>query len=179
MVGELLERDAELAVLREAAADARSGVGRLVLVEGLAGIGKSSLLAFAGDGLPTLRARGAEVERDIPFGPSASCSSAGSRVWTCPTELVSLPVWPASASRSSAASPRDWTRAMARPELRHGLFWAVANLADEEPLALVVDDLQWCDDASLRWLAYLAPRLEEVPALVVLAHRTGERGVPD
>ncbi len=63
--------------------------------------------------------------------------------------------------------------------VRHGLFWAVANLADEEPLALVVDDLQWCDDASLRWLAYLAPRLEEVPALVVLAHRTGERGVPD
>lgn len=179
MVGELLERDAELAVLREAAADARSGVGRMVLVEGPAGIGKSSLLALAGDGLPTLRARGAEVERDIPFGAVRQLLER---------RIVRLDMADRARVLAGAASlaeqvvgggvPRLDTRDAAAG-LRHGLFWAVANLADEAPLALVVDDLQWCDDASLRWLAYLAPRLEEVAALVVVAHRTGERGVPD
>ena len=179
MVGELLERDAEIAALREAAADARGGVGRLVFVEGTAGIGKSSLLALAGDGLPTLRARGAEVERDIPFGAVRQLLER---------RIARLDVPDRARVLAGAAGLAEQVvgGVAARPDsrdaaagLRHALFWAVANLADEEPLALVVDDLQWCDDASMRWLAYLAPRLEEVPALVVLAHRTGERGVPD
>lgn len=42
----------------------------------------------------------------------------------------------------------------------HGLYWLTANLAERRPLLLAVDDLQWSDLASLRWLAYLPPRME-------------------
>ena len=42
----------------------------------------------------------------------------------------------------------------------HGLYWLTLNLAAERPLLLAVDDLHWCDRPSLRFLAYLARRLD-------------------
>jgi predicted ATPase len=60
--------------------------------------------------------------------------------------------------------------------VRHALMLLVSELAREHPLALVIDDLHWADGASLRWLAYLARRLDELPALIVAAARTGEQG---
>ena len=45
----------------------------------------------------------------------------------------------------------------------HGLYWLCANLAAERPLCLVVDDAHWADTPSLRYLAFLLPRLEELP----------------
>ena len=48
----------------------------------------------------------------------------------------------------------------------HGLYWLALNLAAERPLLLAVDDLHWCDRPSLRFLAYLARRLEDQPILV-------------
>src|SRR4051812_9744324 len=49
-----------------------------------------------------------------------------------------------------------------------------AQLADERALLVVVDDAQWVDAPSLRWLAYLAPRVGALHAVVALAVRTGE-----
>ena len=48
----LLERDAQLAALRDYAADARRGDGRLVLIAGEAGVGKTTLLEQFQAGLP-------------------------------------------------------------------------------------------------------------------------------
>jgi DNA-binding CsgD family transcriptional regulator len=56
----------------------------------------------------------------------------------------------------------------------HGLYWLCANLAAERPLALVVDDVHWADGASLRFLAFLLPRLEELAAAVLLGARPAE-----
>ena len=42
----------------------------------------------------------------------------------------------------------------------HGLYWLLNNLADGAPIVLAVDDLQWSDTESLRFLNYLAPRLD-------------------
>ena len=53
----------------------------------------------------------------------------------------------------------------------HGLYWLVAGLAADHPQLLVVDDLHWADDASVRFLEFLANRLEAVPALLVAARR--------
>ena len=53
----------------------------------------------------------------------------------------------------------------------HGLFWLTANLAAEGPLCLVIDDLQWSDPASLRFLIYLAHRLEGLGVMIVAAAR--------
>ena len=58
----------------------------------------------------------------------------------------------------------------------HGLYWLVANLAAARPLLVVVDDVQWADLASLRWLVYLARRLEGMPLGLLLAARPAEAG---
>ena len=80
------------------------------------------------------------------------------------------------ASRSPAPRrpPRAVFAARARATARrgasfaalHGLYWLTLNLAAERPLLLAVDDLHWCDRPSLRFLAYLARRLDGVPVLV-------------
>jgi DNA-binding CsgD family transcriptional regulator/tetratricopeptide (TPR) repeat protein len=59
----------------------------------------------------------------------------------------------------------------------HGLYWLAANLAAERQLVLVVDDAQWSDPASLRWLLYLARRIAGLPITVLAGIRTGEPDV--
>ena len=56
----------------------------------------------------------------------------------------------------------------------HGLEWLAANLAERAPAVLVVDDVHWADAPSLRWLAQLAARLEELRLGVLCAVRSGE-----
>ena len=58
----------------------------------------------------------------------------------------------------------------------HGLYWLTANVAARRPLMLAIDDLHWCDLASLRWLAYLLPRIEGLDLLVVVCLRAAEPG---
>ena len=59
----------------------------------------------------------------------------------------------------------------------HGLYWLAVNLSAEAPLFLGVDDLQWCDPASLRYLAYVVRRLEGLPVAAVCVVRSAEPGV--
>ena len=56
-------------------------------------------------------------------------------------------------------------------EALHSLYWLVVNLADRGPLLMVVDDCQWADRDSLRFLSYLASRIEGLPIALVLAGR--------
>src|SRR5207244_1759742 len=58
----------------------------------------------------------------------------------------------------------------------HGLYWLAANLAARRPLLLAADDLHWCDLPSLRWLAYLLPRMEGLDLLIVAGLRPEEPG---
>ena len=58
--------------------------------------------------------------------------------------------------------------------LVHGLFWLLSNLAERRPLVLAVDDLHWCDQESLRFLLYVAQRVSELRALLVVSARPGE-----
>ena len=58
----------------------------------------------------------------------------------------------------------------------HGLLWLTSNLAEEEPLLLLVDDAHRCDPQSLRFASYLLGRIEAMPVALVLAARTGEPG---
>src|SRR5205085_4413668 len=54
---------------------------------------------------------------------------------------------------------------------QHGLYWLASNLSADSPLALVVDDLQWCDAPSVRALAFIARRLDGQPLGLILATR--------
>ena len=53
----------------------------------------------------------------------------------------------------------------------HGLYWLAANVAEQQPAVICVDDAHWADAASLRWLAYLGRRLEGLPLLLIIAAR--------
>ncbi|HEV2811613.1 MAG TPA: ATP-binding protein, partial [Solirubrobacteraceae bacterium] len=173
MQGRLLERDGELAALDDLIAAAARGEGRLVLVEGAAGIGKSRLVAEAraharDAGFDVVAARGRELEREFPYGVVRQLFEAVLR-----DELFA----------GAAAS----ARAVFEPDAAgpsgdvsfatlHGLYWLALNLADDGPLLVAVDDLHWCDRPSLRFLAYLVHRLEGVAILVVGALRPSEAG---
>jgi DNA-binding CsgD family transcriptional regulator len=185
--GQLLERSEELARIESALAEARSGRGRFVVVEGPAGIGKTALLAAArtaaaDGGMRVLRSRGTELERDFAFGvvrqlfepPLAEASEleradlvqAAAGV---AAGLLGLPGAPA--PEGPPASGVDPSFAVL-----HGLYWLCANLAAAGPLCAVVDDAHWADAASLRYLAFLLTRLEELDAALVVATRPLEAG---
>ena len=90
------------------------------------------------------------------------------------------------AARWSRASTSRWSGSSSAPTsttsyaaserfaVLRGLREVTADLAATAPLVLCVDDIQWCDEASLQFLAYLVRRLEGLPVLVVLAVRSGE-----
>jgi DNA-binding CsgD family transcriptional regulator len=177
MRAQLLERETEVAVLAEALAAARAGEGRLVVVEGSAGIGKSRLLAEArtlasAEAMQVLSSRGGEHEAEFAFGvvrqlfePLLVSSPADRRA-----ELLSgaaalvEPLF--SIVQSPGPGQDDSPFAM-----QHGLYWLAANLAYAKPTCLVVDDLHWADAPSLHWLDYLARRLDGLPLLIVAATR--------
>lgn len=176
----LLEREAELQGLENALAIARAGRGSVTLFEGCAGTGKSRLLGEAArqaadGGMDVLRAVGDESERDFAFGVVRQLFEG--RLWRAdPVQRMELLAGAASIAwelfEPDPVSPpvRDTDAIL---QLVHGLFWVVQNLAEQRPLALVIDDAHWADAPSLRLLRYLANRIEELPVAVVVASRNG------
>ena len=175
--GELVERERELAVLRDVMTGAADGRGALVVAEGHGGIGKTRLLeeaaAVAGSaGLEVLQASGHDLEGEFAYGVALQLLQR---------RIVRAPAAERDAVLEGAAS-------LARPllegveplpaaeALQHGLFWIVSNLADRRPALIVVDDAHLADTPSLRFLLYLAQRVEELPVAVALAVRPGEAG---
>ena len=186
--GLLLERDRELERIRRFLQRARQGHGGALVVEGPAGIGKTTLLAAARDtagseGFRVLRARGAELEREFAFGvvrqlvePVVATASEEERAWILdgpPGVAAGLLGLGGRGEEGAGGSPGAPDPSFA---VLHGLYWLCANLAAEGPLALVVDDAHWADGASLRFLAFLLPRLEELALAVVLGARLAEAG---
>ena len=61
----------------------------------------------------------------------------------------------------------------------HGLYWLTVNVCAETPVMLVVDDVHWCDQASLRFLAYVGRRLEGMSLMIVMGLRRSEQSRED
>jgi DNA-binding CsgD family transcriptional regulator len=174
-VVQLLERDRELAAVGSLIDE-----GGVLVVEGGAGIGKTSLLDVAcrraaDAGCEMLRARGSELESAFAFGVvrqlfERRLADASAR------ERDELLVGPAAATRPLLSgelneAPADDTSFA----VLHGLYWLAANLASSRPLLIAVDDAHWADGPSLRWLAYLAPRVEGLALSLLVALRPGEQ----
>jgi predicted ATPase len=144
----LLEREPDAEALEGWLGEARAGLGRLVLLAGEAGIGKTALvrrfcarergprvLWGACDGLRTPR----------PLGPFVDIATA------------------------TGGALRDAVEAGAKPA---GCFEALlAELEDEQPTIIVLEDLQWADEATLDVLTMLGRRVESTAALTIATFR--------
>jgi DNA-binding CsgD family transcriptional regulator/predicted negative regulator of RcsB-dependent stress response len=178
----LLEREEELTAI-EASLE-RTGAetaGRTLLIEGPAGIGKTSLLGRLEDraiarGFRVMTARGSEIEREFGFGIVRQLFGSvlrpldqgeRSRLFSGPAALA--------AAIFGMADPGTLEVNAAEASL-YGLFWLTAALAEQGPLVFTIDDAHWSDAASLRFVQYLGRRLDGLPLLLCLAARPNEPG---
>jgi DNA-binding SARP family transcriptional activator len=177
----LIGRGAELSRLREALAEGARGRGQVVLVLGEAGIGKTRLLEeLAAEaearGARVLLGRAYESEQILPFGPWVDAIRTGKVL--AETEVLQAlgPAWRAELTRLFPE--------LAGPGLPPGtgdlrrLFEAVAELvsllAARQPLLLLLEDLHWADEMSLRLLAFLGHRAQAWCAAFVATARAEE-----
>ncbi|THI92729.1 helix-turn-helix transcriptional regulator, partial [Nocardioides sp.] len=148
----LLERESFLDAFEEYAEAAARGSGRLVLLSGDAGIGKSALVEAFRERRPELR-----------------------WLWgACDASFTPRPLGPLFEVASQAGGEfRDLARAAAD---RTELFARSVAALDRpgETTVLVVEDLHGADDATLDWVSYLGRRLGRIHALVILTYRTSE-----
>lgn len=169
----IYEREAELDAIAALLEDARRGDGGLLVFEGPAGIGKTALLREAGDlasGFRVLGATAAPLDAERPFGLVHALFGdvlrAADAAWR--ERLLAGAAGRAAALllEGSAEAPTGSSAG-----LLHALYWLCANVAEQEPLLLVVDDLQWADALSLRFLGFLSRRLDGLTVAVLAGTR--------
>ncbi|HST39331.1 MAG TPA: AAA family ATPase, partial [Conexibacter sp.] len=175
-----LERDWEIGAVHDAIEAACASSGRILLLEGAAGLGKTQLLALTTRhaqerGMVVLRARGGELERQYPFGVALQLfepylTNAGARERRRVLAGAAAHAEPALTGRVRI---QDQTGPPEFP-LLHGLHWVAANIAEQKPLLLAVDDAHVADDASMRALLYTAQRSVDLPLLIVITTRPRE-----
>jgi DNA-binding CsgD family transcriptional regulator len=176
-VNVLLERDDEIGALELSLRELVAGRGGLVFVEAAAGIGKTALLRHVRDtaraaGLIVLSARGAELERNFTFGAVRQLFEPV-LPGTGPARRRLFTGAAAETERLFVASDAPATDSL--HQLLNGLYWLLVNLVAATPAVVLVDDAQWVDVPSLRFLGFLARRLDSLPVTVVVASRAGER----
>jgi DNA-binding CsgD family transcriptional regulator/tetratricopeptide (TPR) repeat protein len=148
----LIGRSAELAALEAALEAASRGQGRLVVVEGDAGIGKSRLVET--------------------FTASAATKGARVLVGCCPPLVEDLPYAPVLDILRQLGEPAGTHQ----PGDRGRFFRQVADLlaGDGTPTVAVVEDLHWADGSTRDLLAFLARTLRDSAVLLVLTVRGDE-----
>lgn len=181
---DLLERDAELTTLSELLAATGKGASGVAVIEGEAGIGKTALVRAVEQagrtlGMTVCSASSHQVESGFALGVvrqvfepvlRASGEAGQAAIFTDSAGLAASLL----SHRTLQATP-EAAASMSFAAL-HSLYWLTANLAARGPLLITVDDVQWADEPSRRWLAHLARRLGDLPVLMVLAVNTSEQG---
>jgi DNA-binding CsgD family transcriptional regulator/tetratricopeptide (TPR) repeat protein len=178
----LLERDALLQAITAALDAIEADAGEALLLEGHAGMGKTRLHEAALDearrrGMRVLRAAGAELEQNVAFGVARQLVRA------------LLHDLPAEGRRAFLAEAPERVRSLAGPReelpepdhdgdltVSHGLFAVMAGAAETRPTLLAIDDLHWCDVASLEFVLYVLHRLDELRVALVMTRRPGGVG---
>jgi tetratricopeptide (TPR) repeat protein len=179
----LVGRELEMTRLRIALDEAIRGEGQFVVVQGEAGVGKSRLVAeLATEALKVdccvLLGHCYEAEQILPFGAWVDALRTGGI-----TEAMEL----------LRSLPSSWRRELARllPELdpraadssfgspdHLRLFEAMTELlrglAARQPVVLILEDLHWADEMTLRLLTFLSHRLQGRPVLLVSTAREEE-----
>ena len=157
--GALVGRAHELAVLRSALGDAADGMGRLVLVVGEPGIGKTRLAQeIAGRALAAGHAvawgRCVEADGAPPYWP-----------WLQILRTLGLHT---DALFATIESPEE------RFSRYEDVTSAIAETGTERPTVVVIDDAHWADEPSLLLLRHVANRVADLPLVVIMTARDVE-----
>lgn len=159
----LVGRSDEFALLDRRLRDAAAGYGSVIVIEGDPGIGKSSLLAAVCQ---------AAAARGISVMTAAASSFDGNRPLSVVRSLL----------RSAADTPAELLHAtqlgVAEPGPRYGLNEAIIDHLETAliglPRLIVVDDVQWADEASLSILGALSRRMGSQSGCLLIAGRYPE-----
>lgn len=175
----LLERSEEIAGMDSLFSAVKRGEGGIHVISGGPGVGKSRLQREAAGlaetrGLRTLWASARETDQDLPFGVVRE-------LFGPLLQEKSGPGRSADALFEGAAglSRSVLTDSVAEGELGgqlYGLYWLLANLSAAQPVCLIVDDLQWTDEFSLRWFVHITERLSGIPVAVLMTMCKGKFG---
>jgi DNA-binding CsgD family transcriptional regulator len=167
-VDDLLGRRDECAALERLVADVLAGSSRVLVLRGEAGVGKSALLGYLSGqvtGWQVASAVGVESEMDLAYsGLHQLCAPLLDH-------LGELPV----PQRDALATVFGLSTGPAPDRFLVGLaaLTLVAQAAEQQPLACIVDDAQWLDGASAQLLGFVARRLLAERVALVCAARTG------
>lgn len=148
---ELLERAPFLAALAESLEDAAGGSGRLVVVGGEAGVGKSALLR-----------RFCAAHQDAARILSGACDALETPRALGPFLDV------------AEAVDDELRNALEQGGLHGALAALLAELRRAQPTIVVLEDVHWADEATLDLLRVLARRIESVATLVLVSFRDDE-----
>ena len=156
-------REVELTLLHTALAEAQGGRGRLVLVGGEPGIGKSRLLEH--------------------FAAEAAATGIAMHLGQCDAMEGAPDLWPwrqvlralAAADPADGAVPPPLDASEVAEATRFQQADAVVTWLSERtrvtPVLLVFEDVHWADRGSLTLLEFLAAHVGRLPLLVVATHR--------
>ncbi|WP_398859126.1 AAA family ATPase [Streptomyces chengmaiensis] len=184
----LLERDGELAALDDLLSElcgsspgSRSpGTGGLAAFAGPAGLGKTVLLGevrrrAAARGCTVLSARGGEHEQGMAFHVVRQLMQPALASATEEEHRAILGGW-YDIVAPAVGLVASGTAGVPDPQgVRDGLDWVATRFAVQRaPLVVLLDDAHWADAESLAWLTGFAPRVAELPMLLVVAYRPEE-----
>ncbi|WP_433187481.1 helix-turn-helix transcriptional regulator [Actinoallomurus sp. CA-150999] len=162
----LLNRHRERVALDGLLADLRSGRGRVLVVRGEAGIGKSALLEYVVGAAPDMR-----VARAVGMESEMELAYASLHLLCLPLldRLEGLP-----GPQRDALGVAFGLREGGAPDrflVGLAVLTLLSKMAEERPLLCVVDDAHWLDRASAQVLAFAARRLLAEPVGLVFAAR--------
>ena len=181
-----VERDTERASLRRLVDDALAGEGRLGLVAGEPGVGKSRLVAEIGEeaqarGMRMLTGHCVEMSGAPPYLPYVEMIEQAISNPRSPLALREAlgDVAPEIARIAPALRrvfpdippPVELPAELARRYVWNSFSEFIGRAARVQPLLLVLEDLHWADESTVLLTEYLAPLLPEMPVLVLGTYR--------
>jgi class 3 adenylate cyclase/tetratricopeptide (TPR) repeat protein len=181
-----VERDAERASLRRLVDDALAGDGRLGLIAGEPGVGKSRLVAEIGEeaqarGMQVLTGRCVEMSGAPPYLPYVEIIELAISSPRSPLALRRAlgDVAPEIARIAPALRrafpdippPLELPAELARRYVWNSFSEFMGRAAQGRPLLLVLEDLHWADESTVLLTEYLAPLLPEMPVLILGTYR--------
>ncbi|MDQ1028104.1 DNA-binding CsgD family transcriptional regulator/chloramphenicol 3-O-phosphotransferase [Streptomyces umbrinus] len=155
----LFERREELELVAAEAERARAGSGRLVLLRGATGTGRTALLEAAAEqaeqaGMRVLRSRCSPDQTSVPFGAVFQLLAHGPGFDSAAGEEPDPPGTPPHRGRAAR------------------LWRLLRSYADDAPLLVAVDDVHLADESSRRWLVEAVRRIDRLPVLMVVTERS-------